>query len=383
MTKRKIAVVTGARATYGYSKRLMKLMEQSRDVKLQLVVTGMHLLKAYGYTLNEILKDGFRPTVKVAMPVRGDTPAEWAKSIGVEIEGMARVFDQLKPDLVVVSGDRAEMLGATVAAAYMNLPVAHIQAGDVSGHIDGSARHAISKLAHIHFASCEDSAERLRKMGEEPWRIFNVGAPQLDEVVQGEKLAPLRLAKMFHLDLSEPILMVIQHPVLTETNLAGKQMRETLEAVKKTGYQTLVIYPNVDAAGQEIISVIREYEKVPKIQVHRNIDRQVFLSLLRVVSVLVGNSSCGILEAPSFRLPAVDIGTRQTGRMRACNVISVQNFDCQKILSAIRKSLHDKDFRSSLTCCLNPYGDGRSSERILKILRNVDPKRFLVKRIVY
>lgn len=383
MTKRKIAVVSEARATYGYVKRLMQLIERSDRLELQLIVTGMHLLKEYGLSLEEILRDGFRPAAQVDMYVGGDTPTAWAKSLGVEIQGLAPVLEMLKPDVVLVSGDRAEVLAATVTAAYMNIPVAHIQSGDLSGHIDGSARHAITKLAHVHFPACEDSAERVRKMGEEPSRIFTVGAPQLDEVVQGEKLKRDVLVETLGLDFSHPVLLVIQHPVLAEVHLARKQMQETMEAVKASGYRTVVIYPNVDAAGQEIISIIQEYEAVPTIKAFRNLDRNIFLSLLSHVSVLLGNSSVGILEAPSFKLPALDIGSRQSGRMRACNVITVPEFDRSLILAGIRKALDDPGFRSSLMKCTNPYGDGRSSERICKVLEEIDLARILDKRMTY
>jgi GDP/UDP-N,N'-diacetylbacillosamine 2-epimerase (hydrolysing) len=203
MKPRKIAVLSEARATYGYVKRVMHLIEQSERLELQLIVTGMHLLKEYGSSINEIVRDGFTPAARVDMYVGGDTPTAWSKSLGVEMQGLAQVFDMLKPDLLLVAGDRAEILAATVTAAYMNIPVAHIQSGDLSGHIDGSARHAITKLAHIHLPACEDSAERVRKMGEEPWRIFNVGAPQLDDVVHGKKLDRNELAKRFGVDFDQ------------------------------------------------------------------------------------------------------------------------------------------------------------------------------------
>ncbi len=383
MKKRRIAVVTGARATYGYSKRLMGLIKKSKDLELQLIVTGMHLLKEYGLTVNEIIADGFKPAARVDMAIGGDTPAAWAKSLGVEIQGMAQVFDMLKPDVVLVSGDRAEMLAATVAAVYMNLAVAHIQAGDLSGHIDGSTRHAITKLAHIHLSSCTDSANRVKRMGEEPWRVFNVGAPQLDEVVRGEKIEPQEITRKFQIDPAKPVLLVIQHPVLTEIEEAGEQMRQTMKAALATGYQTIVIYPNADAAGQEIIKVIREYEKYPQIKAYRNVERKVFLNLLGIVSVLIGNSSAGILEAPSFKLAAINIGTRQRGRMTACNVIHVGQFKTSGISAAIRKALNDGHFRTRLKTCKNPFGDGNSSERILRILQKADLKKFLVKQMTY
>jgi UDP-N-acetylglucosamine 2-epimerase (non-hydrolysing)/GDP/UDP-N,N'-diacetylbacillosamine 2-epimerase (hydrolysing) len=381
--KRKIAVVSEARATYGYIRRLMQLIQRSARLELQLIVTGMHLLKEYGHSVDEIVRDGFTPSARVDMYVGGDSPTAWSKSLGVEIQGLAQVFDMLKPDLMLVAGDRAEILAATVAAVYMNIPVAHIQSGDLSGHIDGSARHAITKLAHVHLPSCEDSAERVRNLGEEPWRIFNVGAPQLDDVVHGKKIGRDELAGMFRLDFGRPVLLVIQHPVLTEVHLARKQMEETMAAVRDSGHQALVIYPNVDAAGREIISVIEQYRDCPSIRAFRNLDREVFLSLLGAVSVLVGNSSVGILEAPSFKLPAVDIGSRQTGRMRACNVITLPEFDRKIIRQEIDRALHDPVYRSALETCVNPYGDGNSSERICRILEEIDMSRLLNKHMTY
>jgi UDP-N-acetylglucosamine 2-epimerase (non-hydrolysing)/GDP/UDP-N,N'-diacetylbacillosamine 2-epimerase (hydrolysing) len=383
MNKRKIAVVSEARATYGYIRRLMQLIQRSDRLELQLIVTGMHLLKEYGHSVDEIIRDGFTPAARVDMYVGGDSPTAWSKSLGVEIQGLAQVFDMLRPDLMLVAGDRAEILAATVAAAYMNIPVAHIQSGDLSGHIDGSARHAITKLAHIHLPSCEDSAERVRKLGEEPWRIFNVGAPQLDDVIHGKKLGRDELARMFMVDFGKPVLLVIQHPVLAEVHLARKQMEETMAAVRDSGHQALVIYPNVDAAGREIISVIEQYRDCPTIRAFRNLDREVFLSLLGAVSVLVGNSSVGILEAPSFKLPALDIGSRQTGRMRACNVITVPEFDRKTIRQALDRALHDPVFRSALDTCVNPYGDGNSSERICRILEEIDLSKLLNKHMTY
>jgi GDP/UDP-N,N'-diacetylbacillosamine 2-epimerase (hydrolysing) len=383
MKKRKIAVVSEARATYGYIKRLMHLMERSERLELQLIVTGMHLLKEYGLSLDEIVRDGFIPAAHVDMYVGGDSPTAWAKSLGVEVQGLAQAFDMLKPDMMLVAGDRAEILAATVTAAYMNIPVAHIQSGDLSGHIDGSARHAITKLAHIHLPSCEDSAERVRKLGEEPWRIFNVGAPQLDDVVHGKKLTHDELTGKFGFDFGKPVLLIIQHPVLAEAHLARKQMEETMAAVRDSGHQAIVIYPNVDAAGREIISVIERNRDHPAIRAFRNLDREVFLSLLGAVSVLIGNSSVGILEAPSFKLPALDIGSRQTGRMRACNVITVPEFDRELIRRGIDRALLDGEYRVALETCVNPYGDGNSSERICRILEDIDLSRLLNKQMTY
>lgn len=383
MRKRVIAIITGSRATYGYTKRLMQLIRESPAFELRVVVTGMHLLKQFGASVNEIERDGQPIAARVDMVVGGDSPTAWAKSLGLEIISLAQTFDTMKPDLVVVEGDRGEMLAATITAAYMNIPVAHIQAGDVTGHIDDAARHAITKLCHLHLASCEESARRLARMGEEPWRIHTVGAPQLDAVVRDRRLSREEVAKRFKLDLKEPALLVLQHPVLVELDQVRAQMVETMEAVKATRLQAVVVYPNVDAGGEEIINVVRGYES-PRIQAHRNLDRPEFLSLLPVVSALVGNSSCGILEAPSFKLPAVNIGNRERGRTRASNVIDVPEHDRAKIQAAITRALKDQEYRRSLEGCVNPYGDGHSSERICKILEEVElGPRLLDKRITF
>lgn len=383
VTRRKIAVITGARATYGYNRRIMRLIHESPQLELAVIVTGMHLLKEYGLTIQEVEGDGLPIAARVDMMLGGDTPRAWAKSLGVCIQSLAQIFDMVRPDILLVSGDRGEMLAATMTAAYMNIPVGHLQSGDLSGHIDGSARHAITKLAHIHFPACEDSAKRVERMGEEPWRIFNVGAPQLDEVIHGPRIDPPTLAAMLGLVLGTPILVVVQHPVLAEVDRTEDQMVETMEAIKEVGLQTVLIYPNVDAAGRDIIDVIRQYDDIANVKLFRNLDRHLFISLLAIASVIVGNSSCGILEAPSFKLPAVNVGNRQRGRMQASNVINVPH-DRKQIADAVRMALWDNAFRARLDQCINPYGDGRSSERVVKILGEVSiDQRLLDKQMTY
>ena len=381
--KRKICILATSRATYGYKKRIIKLVHQAPDLELQLIVTGMHPLKQYGHSINEILGDEVPIAAQLDMMIGGDTPSSYAKSLGVEMQGLVQVFDMLKPDLVLVTGDRGEMFIACATAAYMNIPVAHIQSGDVSGHIDGSARHAMTKLAHVHLPACEDSAQRVEQMGEEPWRIHNVGAPQLDEIVQSEKLTKVELRKTFDMDFDDEVLLVLQHPVLVESAKAADQMQATLQAVKASGLPTIVIYPNIDAGNEGIINIIEEFGREPAIHIQRNMQRNVFISLLSNVSLLIGNSSCGILEAPSLKLPAVNVGNRQRGRMQACNVI---NCACDKdaIFQSIQKALYDKTFRQELKQCTNPYGDGYSSERIVKILGEIKiNEKLLDKQITY
>ena len=381
--KKKICVIATSRATYGYKKRIIKLIQEAEDLELQLVVTGMHPLKEYGYSIKEIELDKIPIAAQLDMLVGGDTPAAFTKSLGVEIQGLVQIYTMLRPDLVLVTGDRGEMFTACLTAAYMNIPVAHIQAGDVSGHIDGSARHALTKFAHIHLASCENSAKRVERMGEEPWRIFNVGAPQLDEIVHGDKLRKEELSKMFEVNFDNPVLLVLQHPILVENKLSANQMRETLEAVKDSKLSIILVYPNIDAGNESIINVIEEYQDLPQLKVRRNIDRSIFISLLEHVSMIIGNSSSGILEAPSFKLPAINVGNRQRGRMQAPNVVNC-NYDRTEILESINFVLYDQKFNEKMQTCVNPYGDGNSSERIVEILKKIDINESLLdKQITY
>ncbi len=383
MKRRRICVMASSRATYGYKRRIMRLIHESEAMQLQVVVTGMHLLPAYGSTIREIEEDGLPISAKVDMMIGGDSPAVWAKSLGVEMQGLAQVLEVLKPDILVVTGDRGEMFAAAATAAYMNIPVAHIQAGDLSGHIDGSARHAITKLSHIHFASCDDSARRVERLGEEPWRIFNVGAPQLDDLLEEERYSRDELMRIFGVDFDTPPVVVIQHPILAEAEDACPQMTETMEAIRALALPTIVIYPNADAGNQKIISIIDAYAYLPFISTHRNLQRKLFASLLANASVLVGNSSCGILEAPSFKLAAVNIGNRQRGRMQACNVLDVGH-DQKAIVEAIRTARDDDAFSARLAKCVNPYGDGQSSQRIVGVLGTVElGKKLLDKTMTY
>lgn len=382
--KTKIAVIASSRASYGYKRGVIRGIHESTKLELQLIVTGMHLLREHGYSINEIKNDGFPIATTVEMTVAGDTPSAWVKSLGVEMMSLAQVFSALAPDLVLVTGDRGEMLTASIAAAYMNIPVAHIQAGDVSGHIDGSARHAITKMCHLHFASCDDSARRVERLGEEPWRIFNVGAPQLDTLAEVAVLDRDELAKHFDFDFGKPVIVVIQHPVLQEIDDTRHQIVETMEAIKSLGLQTVVIYPNNDAGGRIIIDAIRDYEPLPFVRTSRNLDRVVLVNLLRNAAALVGNSSAGVLEGPFLKLPAVNIGTRQTGRLQSTNVINVSHARDQ-IAAAVRQAVFDETFRESVRNCVNPYGDGKSAARIVKVLEDhgASRERLLDKRLTY
>lgn len=383
---KKIAVITGTRAEYGILKSVLKEIEAGKKLKLSLIVVGMHLANEFGYTIKEIKEDGFRIGAKIDMLHRKDTGISMAKSIGECVTKIAEVLKKIRPDILLVMGDRGEMLAGAVAATYAGIPVAHIHGGDVSGHVDEPVRHAITKLASIHFPATKKSAERIIKMGEEPWRVHVAGAPGLD--LAYDKMLPgkRQLALKYGLDLSKPIILVAQHPVLAEAEDAPRQMRETLDAIVELRYQAIVIYPNADAGGRRMIKVIERYAgKYPLIKAFKSIAHEDYLGLMRVANAMVGNSSSGIIEAPSFGLPVVNIGPRESERERAENIIDV-DYDKEQIKNAIKKAVFDKNFRNKVKRCRTPYTDGRgkAGKKIAYILSRIKiDRRLLEKRLTY
>jgi UDP-N-acetylglucosamine 2-epimerase (non-hydrolysing)/GDP/UDP-N,N'-diacetylbacillosamine 2-epimerase (hydrolysing) len=377
---RRICAITGTRAEYGVITPLLRKIRSTKGLRLQLVVTSMHLSKEFGMTRKVIQKDGFKIDAKVDILPEEDTNFAQAKSIGDCITGMAKAFDKLRPDIIVVTGDRGEMLASAIAAAYMNIPVAHIHGGDSSGNIDNLNRDAITKFSHIHFPAMKENARKIIGLGEEPWRVHVVGAIAMDTIL-GTGLMPTKeVARKFGLDLKRPVLLVIQHPVTYESDRIGHQTRSTMDAVVELGYQTVLVYPNSDAGGRKMIQVINRYRKYPLIKMYKNIPRVEFLSLMRVADVLIGNSSAGIIEAPSFQLPVINIGTRQVNRVRCGNVIDIDH-DKDAIIKAVRYAMCNKGFRTKLRRIKNAYGDGRSSARIVEVLKKIKlDEHLLVKR---
>jgi len=381
---RKVAAVTGTRAEYGIFQPVLHAIEKSPDLKLLLVVSGMHLSREFGYTFNEIKRDGFRIDAKVPMLLPGDTLTAMAESVGRGVVGMSRTWERLRPDIILVLGDRVEPLAAAIAGAYMNIPVAHIHGGDSSnGGLDESARHAITKFAHIHFPATKLSAERIIKLGEDEWRVHTVGSPAIDTILNEPLLPGETLTRQFELDLSKPLVLLVQHPVTTQVPEAAAQMRETLSAIIELSYPTILIYPNSDAGGRSMIEVIKQYEGHPFIKTFKSLPHKEYLSLMKVASAIVGNSSSGIIDAPYLGLPAVNIGIRQEGRERGKNVIDVKH-DKPEIIRAIKQCLTDKQFLDEVKKRENPYGDGKTGPRIATILSEVViTSQLLQKRITY
>lgn len=367
--KRKILYISGTRADYGLMRSILFQIHKHESLSLDIVVTGMHLMDEFGMTFDEIKKDGFNYHI-VDVHYDDDTKESMAQFIGKFIQSLSPLVQSINPDIILVLGDRGEMLAGAIVGAYLSIPVAHIHGGEVTSTVDDLARHAITKLSHIHFPATEESAQRIKQMGEDPSHIFVVGAPGLDQILNEPLLDLEELEEKYQLDFSDNVLLVVQHPVTLETDQAPKQIRETLKAVSLLKFQTIVIYPNADAGGREMINIIKEYEHLPFIHTYKSIPHKDYLSLMQHSSVLIGNSSSGIIEAPSFGLPTINIGTRQEGRERGNNVIEV-DYEKNEILKAIKIALFDDDFGEKIQEKINPYGDGKSGQRIVKILHSL------------
>ena len=349
-------------------KELLLKMRASGKFNLSLIVTGMHFSKKHGFTLEDIKKDKFRIAAKVNMHVEDSSLAGMAKSVGYGILGITGAFLRERPDLVMVTGDRGELLAAAIAASHLNIPVAHISGGDMTtgATIDERVRHAITKFSTLHFAESKKSAKNLVRMGENKKFVFAVGNPGMSEKHSFSKEDKLAIAKKYKLDLSRPVLLVVQHPVTTEPDRAGEQMRQTMEALKKLQMQSVLIYPNSDSGSKQIIAVIKKYQKLSYLRVFKSIPRRDFLGLMSLASTMVGNSSSALFEAPSFGLPAVNIGLRQEGRERVANIIDAGH-NKASIISAFRRVMSAK-FRRKITRIHNPYAQKNADDKIIKIL---------------
>ena len=379
---KKVCVIATSSATYGYKRKIIQLIKKEKSLKLQVIVTGMHLMKKYGYSVNELKKDKVPINEQIKIFSNIDSNTHFVKGLSKEMLKLSNSFSKLKPDLVLVTGDRAEMFIAAVTAVYMNIPVAHIQAGDLSGHIDGSVRHAITKIAHIHFASCKDSADRVKKMGEQNWRIFDVGAPQIDDLIDIKD--QIKTNKNIQNLLNQDYFLIIQHPVLVEKEETYKNFKNTLIASEKfKKYKKVIIYPNVDSGNKKIIQLIKKYKAKKDFIVFKNIERENFKKILKNSKLILGNSSCGILEAPTFKIPAINIGNRQRDRMQAKNVIN-SDYKIKNIEKALSYALYSKTFKLKISNCKNPYGNGKSSEKIIKLIKKIQiNKNLLDKRMIY
>ena len=384
--KRLILGVTGIRSEYDIMSSVFNAIDCHSTLDLKLVVTGAHLSDAYGHTIDEIRSDGFEIVDEIQNLLNGDQDFFRVKGLAIQLQGLVQTVARVRPDVLLVLGDREESMTTALVGAYMNIPVAHICGGDrVVGNVDDQVRHAVTKLAHLHLVTNSESAARILRLGEQDFRIFNVGNPGLDRLIDVPELnsSDLSLRLGFEIAEREPLLLLIQHVISTEIDHAYDQMRVTLDAVKDLGLPTVLSYPNSDAGGQKMIQAILEYKSLPNLHITKNIPRLEFVNLMRRASCLLGNSSAGILEAPLLKLPVVNIGNRQKGRLHAENVKFVPHKK-EKIIEAVQHAVYNIEYREEVGHCSNPYGDGKSSKKIAEILANltIDDK-LIIKDITY
>jgi len=368
---RAIGVVTVSRSDYGHLIPVLQAIRDCPGLTLQLLVGGMHLVPAFGNTVRAIEADGWAIAERIDLLDPDDAPAAVAASIGRGVEGFAHAYARQRPDIVVVLGDRFEMLAAAVAALPFALPVAHIHGGEVTeGAIDNQMRHAITKLSHLHFASAPSHARRIVDMGEEPWRVHDVGAPGLDRLARFAPSSRAELAATLRIPADDRWLLVTYHPVTLEYADALAQLEEVLAAVDKVDATAIITAPNADTAGRTLLRRLEEFAaRTPRARLVASLGEQRYLSLLHHADVMVGNSSSGLIEAPSFALPVVNVGSRQDGRLRGDNVRDVPP-ERDAIVRGIDVALAP-GFREHLRGRPNPYGDGRAAERIVRVLRDV------------
>ena len=342
----------------------------------------MHLLDNFGYSLKEIEKDGFKINDKIYMALDGYNKHTVTKSMGVLMSSFVDTVNRINPDWIVIAGDRGETLIASIVAAYTDTPIAHIQAGEVSGNIDGAARHAIGKFAHLHFASNEDAQKRLIKLGEEKFRIKLVGAPQLDDLNKLKYNNLITFKTKYNINLNNGYLLVIYHPPQEQIESIKIDLNSIFKFLNKIKLKKIWISPNNDAGSSIIKSEFLRKRKSDD-YLFDNLPRNEYLILLKNTRCIIGNSSSGILESPTFKTPCINIGKRQFGRLRAKNIIDVNIPKVSNLLNAYKKS-QSKSFKNKIKNLKNPYGDGNSSERILKIILNtkIDDK-LMFKKLTY
>jgi GDP/UDP-N,N'-diacetylbacillosamine 2-epimerase (hydrolysing) len=378
--KRKICVVTGSRAEYGLLRWIMEGIRVAPDLELQLIATGMHLSPEFGLTFREIERDGFHIDRKVEVLLSSDTPAGIAKSMGVGLIGFADVLQQLQPDLLLILGDRFEIFSAAAAALVASIPVAHVHGGETTeGAFDEALRHSITKMAQLHFVAAEEYRKRVVQLGEQPERVFVVGGLGLDSIIRLPLLERAALQSALGFELGAKSLLVTFHPATLDDADCEQQMTELLAALdRRADTQLIFTLPNADTHGRALATMIEQYAAArANAHVFVSLGQLRYLSCLRFVDGVVGNSSSGLIEAPSFRIGTVNIGDRQRGRLKAASVI-----DCEperESIGAALDRLYSPDFRAKLPGVRNPYGEGGASDKIVAVLR-AHPLHGIVKK---
>tara|TARA_B100000315_G_scaffold219681_1_gene221762 strand:+ start:158 stop:1315 length:1158 start_codon:yes stop_codon:yes gene_type:complete len=380
--KKKICVVTGSRADYGLLYWVMKEIVKSPDLELIPIATGGHLSKKAGYTVNEIINDGFKKVITIDIMAENTSPVGIAKSMSKGVDRFAAFFNKNAVDFILLLGDRFEILAVALAALPHNIPIGHLGGGEISeGVIDDSIRHCLTKLSHLHFPITDECANRIKQMGEEDWRIKVVGSPRLDFIENVEFKSKEKISEELGIDFNGKVALVIYHPVTLEFKDTKIHIDNLLRALEIIDIETIILYPNIDTYSDIIINMIESYaESKSRIKLFKPLGLIGYLSLLNTVDLMIGNSSSAIVECPLFELPAVNIGTRQKGRDRIHNIIDV-GYSTEEIVKGIRKGLYNEEFIGSLKGIKNPYGDGKASKKIVEILCNVDLDTFNIIKV--
>ena len=382
MNKRKVVLVTGSRAEYGILRYVIKYLKESNFLDLHLIVTGMHLSHEFGNTYKEIENDGILINDKVEILLSGDSPTSISKSIALGIISFSEIFEKIKPDFLLVLGDRFEIISASISATVSRIPIVHIHGGETTeGVIDESIRHSITKMSHIHFPSTEEYMERVIQLGEDPKNVYNFGSPAIDSIFNLNLVKKDKLEKLINFKITEKYFIVTFHPVTLENFSAQNQFMELLLALKNfNSYKIIFTYPNSDMNGRIIIEMIEEFIKLNKLNSisFKSLGQLKYFSLLKSATLVIGNSSSGLIEAPSFKIPTINIGDRQRGRVKAKSVI-----DCsptkKSIEQAIKKGI-SKQFRECLRELKNPYGFKGASKKIVNTLEKIKFDQVILKK---
>ncbi len=378
--KRKVLLITERRADYSRFKTIINEIKKDKILDYRLVVTGLHLLKSHGNTKNEIKSDNFKISMEIKNfqdDGKNTTGAGMAKAMGKVFLQLSEYVEKIKPDIILSGFDIGANFVLTVVGAHLNIPVAHIQGGEVTGSIDESLRHAMSKFSNYHYVANNDAKKRLVKMGEISKDVHVVGCPSIDALLLEKELNLKKLLKKFRLNEKKKFLLLIQHPITTEVSRSENQIVKTLKAIRKSSIQTLIILPNNDSGYLNIVKKIKKSE----FRWTKTLTLSEYKTLLKNCSVLVGNSSSGIHEASTFKIPVVNIGSRQNKRLKPKNVVNVAH-DEKQIFKAIKLVLK-KSFKAKISKIKNPYGNGRSAKKIVNLLKNIDLNRNTQKTINY
>lgn len=369
MNKISIVFFSGNRSEFGLMTPIIKRAAGSDQFKVTLAIAGAHLAEKFGSSAGEIVQENIAIDYAIATKPAGESKEQMIAEISLLLTEFTAVLRREKPDYVFLLGDRYETYAAAMAAFFFGIPIAHSGGGNktAGGCIDDTVRHLITKLASLHFVTCEENAANIRRLGEENWRICNSGSPVVETLLTEKLYSKQELQEMLAINWKLPLILFTQHPISTAPEKAGSQIRESLSALAELGLPTVVTYPNADAGSDRIIQEYKAFDRSENLFFHKHLGRKLYLSVMKHCAVVVGNSSSGLLETPVFHVPAVNIGDRQKGRVRSTNVIDAPH-DKEAIKAAVKKAIFDEAFIQQVKHCPNPFGNGETSKIILETL---------------